>query len=57
MSNVSQILMPGEKFHVVYSQDAPGLITDVLVFATGRDHTKRSGVRAMMQVIWMAWPT
>lgn len=32
--NVSQILgMPGDKFHVVYSsKDAPGLITDVLVF-------------------------
>lgn len=32
--NVSQILgLPGEKFHVLYSsKDAPGLITDVLVF-------------------------
>ncbi len=32
--NVSQILgMPGDKYHVVYSsKDAPGLITDVLVF-------------------------
>ncbi|TBV01122.1 ABC transporter substrate-binding protein [Phytopseudomonas dryadis] len=49
--NVSQILgMPGDKFHVVYSsKDAPGLITDVLVFDEQVIARKPAAIKAMMQ--------
>jgi NitT/TauT family transport system substrate-binding protein len=49
--NVSQILgMPGEKFHVVYSsKDAPGLITDVLVFDEAVITKRSVAIKAMMQ--------
>jgi NitT/TauT family transport system substrate-binding protein len=49
--NVSQILgMPGDKFHVVYSsKDAPGLITDVLVFDEKMIAKKPAAIKAMMQ--------
>ncbi|TBU96117.1 ABC transporter substrate-binding protein [Phytopseudomonas dryadis] len=49
--NVSQILgMPGDKFHVVYSsKDAPGLITDVLVFDEQVIARKPVAIKAMMQ--------
>lgn len=49
--NVSQILgMPGDKFHVVYSsKDAPGLITDVLVFDEKVIAKKPAAIKAMIQ--------
>lgn len=49
--NVSQILgMPGDKFHVVYSsKDAPGLITDVLVFDEKVIAQKPAAIKALMQ--------
>jgi NitT/TauT family transport system substrate-binding protein len=48
--NVSQILgMPGDKFHVVYSsKDAPGLITDVLVFDEKMIAKKPAAINAMI---------
>jgi NitT/TauT family transport system substrate-binding protein len=48
--NVSQILgMPGDKFHVVYSsKDAPGLITDVLVFDEKMIARKPAAIKAMI---------
>ena len=49
--NVSQILgMPGDKFHVVYSsKDAPGLITDVLVFDESVIAKRPAAIKALMQ--------
>ncbi len=49
--NVSQILgMPGDKFHVVYSsKDAPGLITDVLVFDEKVIAKRPAAIKALMQ--------
>ncbi|MDD0842422.1 ABC transporter substrate-binding protein [Pseudomonas sp. Gutcm_11s] len=49
--NVSQILgMPGDKFHVVYSsKDAPGLITDVLVFDAKVIAKRPAAIKALMQ--------
>ncbi len=49
--NVSQILgMPGDKFHVVYSsKDAPGLITDVLVFDEKAIAKRKVAINALMQ--------
>ncbi|MDF3934598.1 ABC transporter substrate-binding protein [Pseudomonas citronellolis] len=49
--NVSQILgMPGGKFHVVYSsKQAPGLITDVLVFDTKTIAKRQAAIKAMIQ--------
>ena len=49
--NVSQILgMPGDKFHVVYSsKDAPGLITDVLVFDEAVINKRPAAIKALMQ--------
>ncbi len=49
--NVSQILgMPGDKFHVVYSsKDAPGLITDVLVFDEKVIAKKPAAITALIQ--------
>lgn len=49
--NVSQILgMPGDKFHVVYSsKDAPGLITDVLVFNQAVIGKRQKAITAMIQ--------
>lgn len=49
--NVSQILgMPGDKFHVVYSsKDAPGLITDVLVFDEKVIGKRPVAIKAMVQ--------
>lgn len=49
--NVSQILgMPGDKFHVVYSsKDAPGLITDVLVFDDKVIGKRPVAIKAMVQ--------
>ncbi|WP_314408084.1 ABC transporter substrate-binding protein [Pseudomonas kuykendallii] len=48
--NVSQILgMPGDKFHVVYSsKDAPGLITDVLVFDEKMIAKKPAAISALI---------
>lgn len=48
--NVSQILgMPGDKFHVVYSsKDAPGLITDVLVFDESVIAKQPEQIKALM---------
>lgn len=49
--NVSQILgMPGSKFHVVYSsKQAPGLITDVLVFDAKTIAKRQAAIKAMIQ--------
>lgn len=49
--NVSQILgMPGGKFHVVYSsKQAPGLITDVLVFDAKTIAKRQAAIKAMIQ--------
>lgn len=49
--NVSQILgMPGDKFHVVYSsKNAPGLITDVLVFDEKVIAKKPAAIKALIQ--------
>ncbi|MBC9248763.1 nitrate ABC transporter substrate-binding protein [Pseudomonas alcaligenes] len=49
--NVSQILgMPGDKFHVVYSsKDAPGLITDVLVFDDKVIAKRPAAIKALIQ--------
>lgn len=49
--NVSQILgMPGGKFHVVYSsKQAPGLITDVLVFDEKVIAKRQAAIKAMVQ--------
>ncbi|WP_287031237.1 ABC transporter substrate-binding protein [Pseudomonas sp. UBA6310] len=48
--NVSQILgMPSDKFHVVYSsKDAPGLITDVLVFDEKMIAKKPAAISALI---------
>jgi NitT/TauT family transport system substrate-binding protein len=48
--NVSQILgMPGDKFHVVFSsKDAPGLITDVLVFDENVIAKQPEQIKALM---------
>ena len=50
--NVSQILGMGngEKYHVVYSsKDAPGLITDVLVFDQSMIDKRPEAIKAMVQ--------
>lgn len=49
--NVSQILgMPGDKYHVVYSsKDAPGLITDVLVFDEKVIGKRPAAIKALIQ--------
>jgi NitT/TauT family transport system substrate-binding protein len=49
--NVSQAVgMPGNKFHVVYSsKEAPGLITDVLVFDERVIAKRPAAIKALMQ--------
>jgi NitT/TauT family transport system substrate-binding protein len=49
--NVSQVVgQPGNKFHVVYSsKEAPGLITDVLVFDEHVIAKRPAAIKALMQ--------
>ncbi|HSC85313.1 MAG TPA: ABC transporter substrate-binding protein [Pseudomonas sp.] len=49
--NVSQVVgLPGNKFHVVYSsKEAPGLITDVLVFDEHVIAKRPAAIKALMQ--------